>query len=93
MEEGYTGQYKNTVVKIAQSYFSYKTKKNIKLESDSIRIISAKTIEEDLNYVRSTGKIGLIGNSPKTNMDLDPFLINKFKKELVEPLIKTFPKD
>ena len=71
----------------------YKTNQSIDINPNTIRIISAKTIEEDLNYVRITGRIDMIGNSPKTNMNLDPFLTKKFKKELVEPLIATFPKD
>lgn len=93
LEESFTGQYKNKIIEIAKSYYYYKTNQSIDINPNTIRIISAKTIEEDLNYVRITGRIDMIGNSPKTNMNLDPFLTKKFKKELVEPLIATFPKD
>lgn len=91
VEESYMNLYKDKILKIAKAYFSYKTKKDdLNLDPGSIRIISAKTLEEDINLVRYNNKIDMLGKGIHTNSNLDNFLIKKFKKELIDPFMDKF---
>lgn len=91
VEESYVNLYKNYILKIAKAYFMFKTKKDIlNLDPDSIRIISAKTLEEDINLVRYHHKIDMLGKGIHTNSNLETFLTKKFKKELLDPFMDKF---
>lgn len=95
LEESFSNSpgYKERIIKIARSYRAFKTGNDIIIDTDMVKILSVRNIEECACIIAKEG----IGFYLDNNMDNslirkkwvnDKFLVNKCNEELINPFLE-----
>lgn len=87
LEEGFCNSpdYKEQIVNIAQAYRNYKGKTSGPINSDEVKILSVRNIEYDVPIIAKENNLEIFGTNNTKNIS-NEYLINCFKKEIMNPL-------
>lgn len=95
LEDGYTytPEYKKWIIRIAQSYRTYKTKKFIPIYDKQVKLISARMFENDADKLPKFGVCEFFNSVPILKKNLPHKTLNYLKEKFTSELYNPFMAD
>ena len=93
IEDAYinTPEYRNRILRVAQSYRNYKSKRVIPIDNNQVKLISVRMLESNADRLPQLGVCDYFDTIQKSNKEgehkTQDFLKEKFTKELYDPLL------